>query len=182
MADYQFYIQICPYKGTDGKIYTQPRYDLEDRFHCLYKQFKDFAFDGDIKNIYTESYAEQSGDRVWTPYWKDLEFSSYDCTLELLFKGDQCQTYCRSFYEYIRGRLIEYYDTFRKRYVTLLLIKKPEIQQEILYGDSKYMLVSFTFRNVYGRSFEETQIKTTVPFTDEMGVQTLSDIEEDIEE
>ncbi len=151
---YTHYIQKYPQGTTKFS-----KVDLETTYNCLYKQFKDFFFDGDCKDIYTEDYAEQSGDRIYIPEVSDLTFSSYECTLELLFKKSTCQADVRKFYEYIRGQKIEYSDNFRNRYVTLVLIKQPKIGQEVLYGDSPYMLVQFTFSNIKGQTFNASQIK-----------------------
>lgn len=151
---YKFYIQKYP-QGTQ----TFAKVNLEATYNCTYKQFKDIVFNGDIKNTYTESFAERDGDDVYIPEVKDLCFKSYECKLELLFDKSTCQADVQRFYEDIRGQRIEYSDTFRNRYVTLLLTKQPKIDQEILYGNRTYMLVSFTFSNIVGRSFLSSQIK-----------------------
>lgn len=153
MAQYKFYIQRYK-KGST----SYPKRDIEEYYKCHYKQFKGFFFDGEIKNSYTEDYAETSGDRVWLPEQTDLAFKSYECKLELLFKKDTCQEDVRKFYEDIRGVKLEYSDTFRNRYLPVILIKQPNVEQEILYGDSPYMLVSFTFNAFKGQSFATSQI------------------------
>lgn len=151
---YNFYIQ----KYTQGTTHFS-KVNIQTTYHCLYKQFKDFFFNGDVKNTYTESYAEQSGDRVWIPPKDELTFSSYECKLELLFDKATCQADARKFDEDFRGQKIEYSDTFRNRYVTLLMTKQPTIKQEILYGERTYMLVEFTFTNILGKSFTTSQIQ-----------------------
>lgn len=64
----------------------------------------------------------------------------------------------QKFYNDIKGRLIEYHDTFRNRYWELLLTKQPAVVGEHLYGGQRYREVSYTFTNVYGTSFTESQI------------------------
>ena len=154
MAQYSFYIQRFP-DGTK----SYPKRDLEKYYGSLYKQFKDFFFDGEPKNIYTEDYAEVSGDRVWLPEQSELAHKSFECKLELLFKKETCQADVRKFYDDIKGVKIEYSDTFRNRYLPIILTKRPDITQEILYGESPYMLVAFTFNAFMGQSFETSQIK-----------------------
>lgn len=153
MAQYKFYIQKFPQDGQ-----TFPKLDIEEYYKCHYKQFKDFAFDGEVKSVYSEDWCEQSGKKVWLPEQEDLTFKDYDCKLELLFKAETCQEDVRKFYEDIRGVKLEYYDNFRNRYLPILLTKQPSIDQEILYGNSPYMLVSFTFNAFMGQSFSTSQI------------------------
>lgn len=152
---YHFYIQKYPQDGQ-----TFPKVDIEQNYKCRYKQFKDFAFSGDVKNVYIEDFAEKSGSsKIWIPKKEDLTFQSYDCTLELLFDKQTCLEDVRKFDDEIRGCKIEYSDDFRSLFVTLLMTKQPQIQQEVLYGNRKYMLVSFTFTNLHGQAFKQSQIK-----------------------
>lgn len=151
---YKFYIQRFPANNI-----SYPKIDIESHYNCLYKQFKDFFFDGDIKSYHIEEYCEVSGDKVWLPEQEDLAFKSYECKLELLFKKETCQEDVRAFYEDIRGVKLEYSDTFRNRYLPIVLTKQPSVEQEILYGESPYMLVSFTFSAFKGRSFATSQIQ-----------------------
>lgn len=152
---YHFYIQKYP-QGSS----TFQKVDLEQTYKCRYKQFKDFAFSGDVKNVYTEDFSEKSGaSKIWIPKKEDLAFQSYDCTLELLFDKQTCLEDVRKFDDEIRGCKIEYSDDFRSKFVTLVMTKQPQIQQEVLHGNRKYMLVSFIFTNILGKTFEQSQIK-----------------------
>lgn len=153
MNQYGLYIQFYP---TERFTTVEPPVPLEETYNCKYKQFKDFFFDGEVKNIYTEDYAEQNGVRIYIP--EEPTHSSYECKLELLFSKATVQEDTRRFYNDIKGRKIEWHDTFRNRYVTLVSIKQPQIQQEILYGKTPYMLVTFTFNNIHGTTFLESQI------------------------
>lgn len=150
---YNFYIRKYPQGST-----TFERENIEAKYNCLYKQFKDFAFDGEIQNIYTESFAEHSGLRTFIPPKEDLAYKSYECKLQLLFKRESSQADVRNFYEAYRGQKIEYSDSFRNRYVTLLMTKQPTIQQEKLYSTTPYQLIEFTFTNILGKTFPTSQI------------------------
>lgn len=151
---YKFYIQKYP----QGKT-TFPVQDIEASWNCTYKQFKDFFYNGDIKNTYTEDFVEKDGLNVYIPAPEELTHSSYDCTLGLLFNKATAQEDARAFYNDIAGQKVEYHDTFRNRYVTLLLTKQPKIEQEVLYGNRPYMLVSFTFTNIDGITYDKSQIR-----------------------
>ena len=148
-----FYMQKYPQGAT-----TFPVQDIETVYKCTYKQFKDMTFDGDVSNIYTESFTEHSGVRTHIPAPEDLAFKEYECKLQLLFNRKTCQTDSETFYKAFRGQLVEYHDTFRNKYVTLLMIKRPTIQQEKLYSNTPYQLVEFTFTNVKGTTFTTSQI------------------------
>lgn len=154
MAAYNFYIEKYPTKSHPARW---GRVNIETRFNCEYSQFTEVSFNGDIKNIYTEDFAEKSGEDVYIS--DELAFKSFECKLTLLFRKSTCQNDVRSFMDYIYGNKIEYNDTFRKRYLTLLMTTKPNIKQEKLYGDEPYMLVEFTFKNILGQSFSSSQIK-----------------------
>lgn len=160
MAQYNFYIQKYPIIAEDGTVTTRySSVDIEATYNAKYKQFKDFLLDGDLKNAYTESFAEASGDNIWVPPEDERAYSSYECTLELLFDKTSCLEDVRKFDNDFRGQEIEYHDTFRNLYVTLLMTKQPKISQELLYGNRTYVLVQFTFSNVRGCAFKTSQIK-----------------------
>lgn len=152
-SGYNFYMRKYPQGST-----TFAQEDIEAKYNCTYKQFKDFAFDGEIKNCYTEDYAEKGGVRTYIPNKADLAYKSYECKLQLLFKRATCQADVRRFYEAYRGQKCEYHDTFRNRYVTLLMTKQPKISQEKLYSATPYQLVEFTFTNILGETFATSQI------------------------
>lgn len=150
---FHFYMQKYPQGET---AFVQE--DIESTYKCIYRQFKDLAFDGDIQNIYTESFTEHNGLRLYGPKPSDLAFKEYECTLQLLFDRSTCQTDSEAFYKAYRGQLCEYHDTFRNKYVTLLMTKRPTVQQERLYSGTPYQLVEFTFTNVKGTTFTTSQI------------------------
>lgn len=152
-SGYHFYLQKYP---SGGSSFAQV--NIETEYNCVYKQFKDFAFDGSIKNIYTETYTDHDGDRIYIPVQSDLAHESYECKLQLLFNRATAKEDARIFYEDFAGQKAEYYDSFRQRYVTLLMTKQPTISQEKLYTETPYQVVEFTFTNVLGRSFSTSQI------------------------
>lgn len=150
---YHFYLQKYPQGNTSFQ-----QEDIEASYKCIYKQLKDIAHDGEVQNTYTERFVEHSGLKVYTPDPDDLAFKEYECTLQLLFDRATCQVDSERFYKTYRGQLCEYHDTFRNKFVTLLMTKRPTVQQERLYSNTPYQLVEFTFTNVKGKTFTTSQI------------------------
>lgn len=135
--------------------------DIEKEFGCKYVKLEGVNEYGKAKNIYTESYAETEELRVYVP--EKVLYENTDISLTLVFpcvsKNNRLDvtTNERIFFEYVSGRCVEWYDTFRERYLTLLLINKPEVVGEVLYGDMRYREIKYTFKNIYGRSFEHSK-------------------------
>ena len=164
---YKFYIQKYSrkhYNKETGKYDKEDigeLIDIEEHFKCKYVKFEGLSETGKVKNIYTETYAETEELRVYIP--DEVLYENTDLSLTLLFAPDSAndsdvQNNERAFFEYVSGHKIEYHDTFRNRYVSLLLINKPEVVGEVLYGGSRYREVKYTFKNIYGRSFATSKI------------------------
>ena len=165
--NYNFYIQKYSQKYWDK---NKSQYvdeskgeliDIEAQFKCKYVKFEGLSETGKVKNVYTETYAETEELRMYIP--DEVLYENTDMSLTLLFSPDSTndsdvQNNERAFFEYISGHKIEYHDTFRNRYVSLLLLNKPEVVGEVLYGGSRYREVKYTFKNIYGRSFATSKI------------------------
>ena len=164
---YKFYIQKYGRKYWDKNKsqYVEEAkgelIDIEAQFKCKYVKFEGLSETGKVKNIYTETYAETEELRMYIP--DEVLYDNTDMSLTLLFSpysenDSDVQDNERAFFEYVSGHKIEYHDTFRNRYVSLLLLNKPEVVGEVLYGGSRYREVKYTFKNIYGRSFAESRI------------------------
>ena len=164
---YKFYIQKYGRKYWDKNKsqYVEEAkgelIDIEAQFKCKYVKFEGLSETGKVKNIYTETYAETEELRMYIP--DEVLYENTDMSLTLLFSpysenDSDVQDNERAFFEYVSGHKIEYHDTFRNRYVSLLLLNKPEVVGEVLYGGSRYREVKYTFKNLYGRSFAESRI------------------------
>ena len=164
---YKFYIQKYGRKYWDKNKsqYVEEAkgelIDIEAQFKCKYVKFEGLSETGKVKNVYTETYAETEELRTYIP--DEVLYENTDMSLTLLFApsstdDNDVQDNERVFFEYVSGHKIEYHDTFRNRYVSLLLINKPEVVGEVLYGGSRYREVKYTFKNLYGRSFAESRI------------------------
>lgn len=165
--NYKFYIQKYSRKhwNKDTSQYDKEDIgeliDIEERFKCKYVKFEGLSETGKVKNIYTETYAETEELRMYIP--DEVLYDNTDMSLTLLFSpysenDSDVQDNERAFFEYVSGHKIEYHDTFRNRYVSLLLLNKPEVVGEVLYGGSRYREVKYTFKNIYGRSFATSKI------------------------
>lgn len=164
---YKFYIQKYGRKYWDKNKsqYVEEAkgelIDIEAQFKCKYVKFEGLSETGKVKNIYTETYAETEELRMYIP--DEVLYDNTDMSLTLLFSpysenDSDVQDNERAFFEYVSGHKIEYHDTFRNRYVSLLLLNKPEVVSEVLYGGSRYREVKYTFKNIYGRSFATSKI------------------------
>lgn len=165
--NYKFYIQKYgrEYWNKETSKYDKEAkgelIDIEERFKCKYVKFEGLSEAGKVKNVYTETYADSEELRVYVP--DEVLYEQTDISLTLLFapssaNDNDVQDNERAFFEYVSGQKIEYHDTFRNRYVSLLLINKPEVIGEVLYGGSRYREVKYTFKNLYGRSYAESRI------------------------
>ena len=164
---YKFYIQRYSrkhYNKETGKYDKEDigeLIDIEEQFKCKYVKFEGLSETGKVKNIYTETYAETEELRTYIP--DEVLYENTEMSLTLLFAPNSTndrdvQDNERAFFEYVSGHKIEYHDTFRNRYVSLILINKPEVIGEVLYGGSRYREVKYTFKNIYGRSFATSKI------------------------
>lgn len=164
---YKFYIQKYSRKhwnNETGQYDEEAKgelIDIEAQFKCKYVKFEGLSETGKVKNIYTETYAETEELRVYIP--DEVLYDNTEISLTLLFAPDtendsDVQDNERAFFEYVSGHKIEYHDTFRNRYVSLILLNKPEVVSEVLYGGSRYREVKYTFKNIYGRSFATSKI------------------------
>ena len=165
--EYKFYIQRYSRKHWNKETSQYDKedigelIDIEEQFKCKYVKFEGLSETGKVKNIYTETYAETEELRMYIP--DEVLYDNTDMSLTLLFSpysenDSDVQDNERAFFEYVSGHKIEYHDTFRNRYVSLLLLNKPEVVGEVLYGGSRYREVKYTFKNIYGRSFETSKI------------------------
>lgn len=165
--NYKFYIQRYSrrhYNKETGKYDVEAKgeiIDIEEQFKCKYVKFEGLSETGKVKNIYTETYAETEELRMYIP--DEVLYDNTDMSLTLLFSpysenDSDVQDNERAFFEYVSGHKIEYHDTFRNRYVSLILLNKPEVVGEVLYGGSRYREVKYTFKNIYGRSFATSKI------------------------
>ena len=124
---------------------------LEDYFDGLvYLSAKNLSGFGKIRNIYTESFAEVEDLRLYIP--ETVVRENTDIEFEFGFKKANRRDTYHSFVDWITGHKIKYWDTARKREVEMILMEKIEVDDDLLKGDSPYIVVPFKFKNLKGSS------------------------------
>lgn len=153
-TDFYHYIKLYPVGQAE---YSDV--DIESRFQCRYVSMTNSG-QTSIKNIYTEDFAEHDGLRVYTPTAaenNDIAYNLSEVTLKLRWRSDEVnrgdiQTLANDFYDYIKGRKLQYHDTFRpNNYLQLILKDAPKVVNEKLYGNVQYMFIEYKFTNFGGR-------------------------------
>lgn len=145
---YRFKIQ----KYKQGST-TFEQIDIEEQFKCRFQKMTGVSPTG-VKNTYSEDFSEVSGKKVWTPAPSDLAFEASEVTLYLRWRSDECDDvhqYADNFYNYVVGQKLEWYDSFRKRYLQLILEKAPSVETEILDRNPQYLIMKYVFTNFGGR-------------------------------
>lgn len=124
---------------------------LEDYFDGLvYLRAKNLSGFGKIRNIYTESFAEVEDLRLYIP--ETVVRENTDIEFEFGFKKANRRDTYHSFVDWITGHKIKYWDTARNREVEMILMEKIEVDDDLLKGDSPYIVVPFKFKNLKGSS------------------------------
>lgn len=169
-----FYVRSYKRSGDDsGAVFvsdTQSGVSIEggDFGYCRYKSCSGLESYGEVKTVYTESYAESDGTRVYVG--EDAARESTSVTLELYFFGSDPDVSDESvsddvteqivaasesyhkFMDYVSGCYVLYWDDYRQRQVLLYLQNAVETSSDVIKG-IPYKEVSFKFSNVFGRSF-----------------------------
>lgn len=145
MSKYKFYMS----RWIDNE--WEQEISLEDNFQGLvYISCKGLSDKGKIKNIYTENYAEVEDLRVYMP--ESVVRENTDIEFEFGFKKSNRRDVYDSFVDWISGHKIKYWDTARNREVEMILMDKIEVDEDLLTGDSPYIVVPFKFKNLMGSS------------------------------
>lgn len=154
---YRFYLRKFP----QGDV-VFPEIDIEETFKCRFQKMTGGGYT-DVKNLYDEDFAENSGLRIFVPSPEDLAYSSSEISINIRWRSDECgdvQEWSDKFFQYVTGQRIEYRDTFRpNRYYSLILEKAPSIETEILYSNPQYIIIKYTFKNWGGKFYTQSQIK-----------------------
>ena len=144
-SKYKFYMS----RFIDGS--WESEVSLEDYFDGLvYLRAKNLSGFGKIRNIYTESFAEVEDLRLYIP--ETVVRENTDIEFEFGFKKANRRDTYHSFVDWITGHKIKYWDTARNREVEMILMEKIEVDDDLLKGDSPYIVVPFKFKNLKGSS------------------------------
>lgn len=154
---YRFYAQKYPSSDEEETDLI----DIEEEFKCRYVKMTGNT-QTDVKNVYTEDFAEMNGKKTWCPDVEDIAYNSSEISLYLRWRSDECGDvleWSDKFFEYATGQKIEYHDTFRpNRYWQLVMTKAPEVQTELLNQEPKYLIIKYTFTNFGGKYYKQSQI------------------------
>lgn len=146
MKDYKFYMLRYGEREAAWK-------DLEAEFPGLrYKECTGLNSYGEPKNAYVEEFAETSKAEVYVSTTPAHKQTTIKLTLIFLEGDAKDDAAYQDFMKFITGSKVAYRDTARKRKVLMYLSGATEPKSDTLYGQ-KYKEVTFTFKNVYGRSF-----------------------------
>lgn len=143
--DYKFYIS----RYVDGS--WEDGTDLESYFEGLhYLKCDGLSKYGEVKNIFTETYAETDELRVYIP--PKVSRKNTDIEFEFVFEGENRRDTYHSFVDWLSGKRLKYWDTLRNRELEMILIESVEPEEDELYGSHPYILVPFTFKNLRGQT------------------------------
>lgn len=160
--EYDFFLRKVIDNG-DGTYTLGEEKNLEDDFVGLrYKSMSGLNLTGNPKGVYTESYAESDGSRVYVS--QNTARESVELTLKLVFfcaaegldYGSQIvamEENYHDFCDFIIGGLLIWRDTARQRRVLMYQSDKPTIDSDKFGDGIPYIEASFKFKNVLGESF-----------------------------
>lgn len=144
VEDPHFYMQII--SNPDN----EPIRDLETFFSGMkYLYCKGLSAKGKIR-AYTETYAEKNGVRLYLPPTPTVD--TVDIEFAFLFLGDNRRETFDSFYEYVKGKRVRYWDNVRNRQVEMYLSDKVDPSDDYLLGEQPYIQAVFKFTNINGLS------------------------------
>lgn len=148
---YSFYIQ----KTDKNGVAIGDAIDLEKSFSGLhYCSCKGLEAVGKAKNIYTESYPESDGLRMYHPSDSGLAVAreSTDVELELLFTGDERRKSLSDYRKWIQAGRFYYWDTARNKKVWLALIEATDPKEDNIKNGGKCIWITFKLKNLWGES------------------------------
>lgn len=141
---YKFHMQEISSSGI------KPIKDLEKDFDGLrYLSCTGISSKGEPR-IYKETFCEKNGANVFIP--SELKVDSTDVQFVFAFVGNSRRDTFDSFYDYVKGKKIKYWDTARNREIEIVLSSKVEPTDDILIGSTPYIKATFKFTNIKGLS------------------------------
>jgi hypothetical protein len=150
---YKFYIvsggTFTPTGSGYATISGGTTYDLEKDFDgLLVSKIKGLDDKGEIKNRYTETYADSEKLRVYhptTPLYKETTIK-----LDILFSKALRGYKLDAFTNLIKGGTLIMYETSRGRCFEFVYMKDTIVSDERMYGGQPYKEVEFELQNIRG--------------------------------
>lgn len=141
------------------KCFYMKRYDLPNQtpknleidFQGLkYLSCKGLSDVGKPKNIVVEEFADNAENKIYIP--ENIYHEPTDFVLSLVFTGAMRRKAYDDFCTYIKNGKFYYWDTVRKRKVSIVLLSPIRPTDDIFKGSSPFIKVDFTFTNILGKS------------------------------
>lgn len=164
-------------KDANGKyaIIEGSTKNINNDFNGVYYQSADGIETHGTPWVYTEEYPESNELDVY--FSENNTFKSTDFTLKLYFiapdgkKDNEAIDYIinayNSFFYFVSGHLILYWDNVRKRKLLLALTESVKPSTTSVLSGREYLAVSFKFKNLFGRSFT---LSDTTCFADDLSL------------
>lgn len=147
-SEYKFYMQKV---DKDGNPLGEVK-DLEKDFEGLrYAKAKGINDIGK-QRTYTETYVESDKVNVYMPDTPTYEATSIDLTLYFI-GNDRYNTY-NAFNDFIKVGFTKYWDTARKREFIFYIDDKITIGDELWYGSTPYLEITYKLQNIKGYTEE----------------------------
>ena len=143
----KFYMEEVDYRDVPIPM-TQK--DLEVDFEGLRYIKADGINDIGKPRIYTESFAEEDGSRVYIP--SEITNDSTQISLSLLFVGDNRQDVFDSFNEYIRHGRHSFWDTLRNKKFTFIMTSPIHPENDTFTDGSPYIRCTYKLTNLKGKT------------------------------
>lgn len=155
--DYSFFLIPCDEHGQP--IANQKLFDVELNFHAQYRSMTGLGDYGEVKNAYTEDYAEDSILRTYFPPSAEITHKSTTHELTLYFSGENSFNNSVYFERMVMGRRFLWYDNFRHNFAMVALCKQPKTNREKLYGAQQYRDMTYTFDDLAGGTSDMVPIE-----------------------
>lgn len=146
--DYSFFLIPCD--GDGQPIEGEKPIDIEGRYKAHYRTMTNIGDYGDVKNVYTEDYAESSMLRSYFPPSAEITHKSTTHELTLYFSGEKCYDNSLLFEREVMGRRFLWFDSFRHQFAMVAMNKQPKKNSERLYGLHQYRDMTYTFDDLAG--------------------------------
>lgn len=160
LKDFSFFLIPCD--GNGKPIAGEKVIDIESDFKAYYRSMTGLGDMGEVKNTYSEDYAESSVLRTFFPPVSAITHKSTTHDLNLYFKGDDCYARSIAFGNEVMGRRFLWYDNFRHRFAMVALNKQPKENNKRLYGISKFRDMTYTFDDLSGGTETAEIVETTL--------------------
>lgn len=147
-SEYKFYMQKV---DKDGNSLGDAK-DLEKDFAGLrYAKAKGINDIGK-QRTYTETYVESDKVNVYIPDTPTYDVTSIDLTLYFI-GNDRYNTY-NAFNDFIKVGFTKYWDTARNREFIFYIDDKITIGDELWYGSTPYLEITYKLQNIKGYTEE----------------------------